>query len=294
MPSGHGSHSHSSHSSHSFGGSRSSHSRGSFGGSRSYRPTMRWRPHTTIFFGRPIYLGTARARTVSVLGILTVLAILATVFLGFAWMVFQDEVDMIRDHYKDYTAIAEHAANYKNDSFRVEGTVTRFQEYKDSGKYRILYKFTVNGFTIEDGYSFYVYDRATAQDLYSQGTVMLALEVNKDTISSIYVDSVPLDYWQTKLTDDAEYVENVALRNGVRLGTLVALGVVVLIIVSQIAIQATAKKATPEQIAANNADSNTASANQNTPTGTWRCGYCGTLNDDKHPSCEGCGAKRQK
>ena len=55
-----------------FGGGRS-HSSGHFagrsGGTRSYIPSFRWRPHTTVIFGRPVYLGAGRARATSLLTI---------------------------------------------------------------------------------------------------------------------------------------------------------------------------------------------------------------------------------
>ena len=161
----------------------------------------------------------------------------------------------------------------------------------------MLYEFetTLGQLTTVDGYSYYVYDYATAQAYWEQGTVILALSNTNDKITTV-TDSVPLDYMKTVVEDDAAYLYFTEMRNGFRAGTLVTLGAVAVMVVAALVIPATAKKATAEQLAENHATSgNAQTANQSSPdTGIWRCGYCGNMNDSSKHRCDGCGAKRQK
>ena len=296
MPSGHsGSRS---HSGGHFSGGRShssSHSGGhfggiSFGGSRgSSRPSMRWRPHTTIIFGRPVYLGAGRVRAVSALGILIVVAMIISVLLGLGWYATEDDLSLIRGNYKKYQAMAETAA--EDARYQLWVSVNAIEQYNDTGKYCIFYDFN-------DGHSFYVYTYAEAKDLLENG-VVLALG-NKNTQITRATDSVPLDYKDTVLSDDAEYLDYLETRNVMRVITLGMIGLTIAAVVAAVVVPMTAQKATPEQIAASKGEGNPAGDGTNannqdsTSTGTWRCAYCNTLNDISKNGCDGCGAKRQK
>ncbi|MCM1404558.1 MAG: hypothetical protein NC133_03630 [Prevotella sp.] len=295
MPSGHG-HSSGGHFGGGFSGSRSG---GHFGGSRSVgsRPLVSfggrgWRhPHTMIFFGRPVYLGSARAGTVSILGVLIVLAIIASVIMGIGWAGVQEDLTTICDDYAFYQQMALDAAD--DEVYQLTATVTSYKQYHDSGKYCLFYTFeTPTGYTVE-GFTFYVYDYNTAHQLKSTG-VVIALDTPKYQTTAV-TDSVPLDFKDTVLTDDVEYVEYLSLRNGLRTGTLVALGVTAALIVLAILVPLTAKRATAEQLAENAKTDNgsTTSTASNTNHGTWRCQYCNTVNDTSKQNCEGCGAQRQ-
>lgn len=293
MPSGHHSSGH--HGGHFSGGhSRSSHSGGHFSGSRSSgtrtgMSTLRWRPHTTVIFGRSVYLGAGRARTVSVLGILLVLALFAAFGLGMAWMDAGERLGVVKDDYAFYHNMAETA------KYTTTGKVTRIELYDyESGKYCIFYTFANpnTGITVE-GWSMYVYDADTVPTVGD--SIELVISCAEEDISKA-TDSVPLDYKNTVLTDDAEYNYFNGMVNGFRAGTLIAGGAAVLMVVGSLAITMSAKKATPEQLAANNQSNTTTTTNAGSgaDTGTWRCGYCSTLNDSSKTRCDGCGAKRQK
>ncbi len=294
MPSGHG-HSSGGHFggglSHSRGGghfssSRSSGSRGiSFGGRGWHHP------HVMVFWGRSVYLGPARAGAVSVLGVLIVLAIIAAVFMGIGWASTQEDLNAIRDDYDYYHNLALDAA--EDETLQTVATVTSYKQYQDSGKYMIYYTFG----PVDDGFTFYVYDYATARKLKETG-VVVALDITNDKITSV-TDSVPLDFKDTVLEDDVEYLDYSNMVGFFRTATLIVIGVIVAFIVLAILVPLTAKKATPEQIAENKkTDSNEAKDNQKdgqiaAGTGTWRCGYCKTVNDSSKHACEGCGAQRQ-
>lgn len=270
-----------------FGGSRRT---GSSGGTRAHMPSMRWRPHTTVIFGRPVYFGAGRATATSLLTVLIVLAFFVSVLLGINWSSYEDDLSVICDDYHYYQ---EMAMNAQIDAdYQVDGIVNRIEEYKDTGKYCIYYSFStgVGGYT--PGNSFYVYDEDTARYLKQHG-VRLAVD---DTYLTVSTDSVPLDYLDTALEDDAEYMEYAKMRDAWRLGTILVAGLAVAMIIAKVVISLTAKKATEEQIA----ETEKAKAGQSTsataeaPNGTWRCVYCNTLNDSTKTECDGCGAGRQK
>ncbi|MCQ2381987.1 MAG: hypothetical protein MJ054_01645 [Clostridia bacterium] len=290
---------------------RSSRSSSSSSGSRPiYRPW--YSPRVVVFGGRQVYLGTGRASAVSILGVLIIIAIIATVVMGIGWAAckddyneYADKVKTIEADYKTYHEMANFA--FSNPSWQGQGKVTSSDEFEHSGKYCIYYTFEAgNGEIVGDGYSFYVYDYATVLELKKNG-VQLALECPYEK-SNGRTDSVPLNYKDTTLQDDAEYLAYVELRDDayleyrelskvLRIGTFVGIGVIVALVVADVMVKASANKATAEQVAANSQSVNNVSSgaqNQNTATGTWRCVYCGTLNDNSKERCDGCGAKRQK
>lgn len=271
----------------SFGGS--SHFGGSHrssGSSRVHMPSMRWRPHTTVIFGRPVYFGAGRATTSSLLSVLIVLAVMVAVVLGINWYNCEEDLALMRDNYNYYHEMAVNAD--LDPDYQIYATVTGIEKWKDSGKFRILYRLDYI-----DGYSFYVYDYETIKQLGDK--VLLAIDDRKTNISSL-TDSVPLDYKDTTLEDDAEYMEYAKTRDAWRLGTILVAGLAGAMFVISLIVSLTAKKATEEQIA----ETEKAKAGQSTsataevPNGTWRCVYCNALNDSTKTECDGCGAGRQK
>jgi len=301
MPSGHGGGGFSGggHSGGHFGGGSFSGSRGGhFGGARSsaamgiHRPW--YSPRVMVFGGRTVYLGSGRASAVSVLSVFVVLTIIATIIAGAIWSDAKDKLETIKADYAFYHAMAENAA--ANTNYQTTGTVTGIERYEEGTKYCIFYTFkTTSGSSTVEGYSFYVYDYASAAQLKSSGSVILALDTTVDKIIKT-TDSVPLDYKDTTLDDDDEYLHYVTTRKVARVATLGLVAVSVVLILSAVLVPLTAKKATAEQIAEskNGTSTNANNDNQNTPAGTWRCAYCGTLNDNGKERCDGCGAKRQK
>ncbi len=315
MPSGHSSGSGFSHSSGHFSGGSShsfSHSSGHFGGSSSSsrssghftssrssfsgtRPVHRpwYRPRVVVFGGRQVYLGTGRASAFSVLGVLLVIALMVSVFLGISWSNVEDTLSEQREEYTYYQEMAQYA--YEHPVYRYTANVNyEPEEYEYSGKFCINYSFeTPSGIEVK-GHSYFVYTYNEVLQLWDNGngTVEVALDCQNTEIVS-WTDSVPLDYKDMSFEADEEYVANLDSRNTLRIGTFIMIGVTVLLGAMAILIPLTAKKATAEQIAANNQTS-TDSQSQSTPTGTWRCDYCNTVNDNSKDRCDGCGAKRQK
>lgn len=277
-------------SSGSFGGghfgrssSRSSSIGGHFGrsGSSASRPSLHWRPHTTVVFGRRVYYGAGRAKASSLLSILLFYVILGAFILGFFWMDAKDDVSLICENYPYYLNMIEHAE--KNDLFTYKTAVTGYEEYKDTGKYMIYYEFN-------DGYSFYFYTKEQAIKLYNDGYVTLAIDCSRPNINE-YTDSIPMDHKEIlaagNLSEDVQYVDCVAKRNGLLAGTIIVAGLAVAMIIAKVAISLTAKKATAEQVAES-------SGTKSTSVNGWRCEYCNSLNDATKTTCDGCGASRQK
>ncbi len=316
MPSGHsGGHSggghfggggFSSHSGGHFSGSRSSFGGGHFGGanriggfvSRPHRPF--YRPRVVVFGGHSVYLGAGRASTVSILGVLITIALIITTIFGFSWMSCESDLKEIKSDNSTYLAIAREAA-VKGDTWQVDGTVggynsygeyLLYEQYEDSGKYCIFYSFDAHVGKVENGFSYYVYTYDEVVEMIDNG-VRLALEGPWES-STEQTDSVPLNYKDKTLQDDAEYLNRMETRKSVSMGTLVTAGIAVVLIIANVLTRATAKKATAEQIAADKQETTTGADNTTAPEGTWHWGYCGTLNDNGKERCEGCGAMRQK
>lgn len=287
-----GSHFNRGSSSSSFGGSV-------FGRSRSgshYRPSLRWRPHTTVIFGRPVYFGATRAKASSILSLLLVLGVLAAIVMGCLWGSAESDLTYIRDLYPYYANMIEKAE--LDPDYQINARVVDYEEYGDTGRYCIYYDFY--GDSQYDGFSFCHYSREEVIDLKGT-TIILAI----DTINAFvdeYTDSVPMmdkNYLLlANMEDDMEYVDTLATRDMWRIGTLVAAGISGLLIVASVLVSMTAKKATEEQIAetekAKTESANATESATETKAQTWRCAYCGSLNDNSKHSCDGCGANRQK
>lgn len=299
-----------------FSGSRSSSSfsGGHFGGSRaSFSPRPRrpfYQPRVVVFGGRQVYLGSGRASTVSVLGILIAIAVIVTAFLGIGWATagddyveYQEEMARIEADYSKYHKMAEYAAEHAE--YTVHGEVLYKEEFNDTGKYCIKYSFDTPNGKVDNGFSYYVYSQEQALDLEVHG-VDLALEKPLSSANK-YTDSVPLSYKDTTLDDDAEYVyyselynQEIAEKNDansfMKVAFFTSVGVLVGLVLLYVLVNATAGKATAEQIAADKqgTTASTTADNKTTPAGTWRCEYCDTLNDNTKERCDGCGAKRQK
>ena len=283
----------------SFGGSHFNRntSSSSFGGSsRSahYRPSLRWRPHTTVIFGRPVYFGAGRAKASSILSLLLVIGIIASIAMGCMWVSANEDLRYIQDLFPYYADMIESAET--NSRYQTEATVVGYEEYGDSGKYCFYYDFY--GDSSSDGFSFchYSYEEVVAL----LGTkIIIALDTINTRVDE-YTDSVPMmdkDYLlAADMSNDMEYIDVAATRDGWKFGTLLAGGVTGLLIVASVIVSMTAQKATEEQIA----ETEKAKAGQSTsataeaPNGTWRCVYCNTLNDSTKTECDGCGAGRQK
>ncbi len=263
----------------------------SHGGSYHPYPVRPWyRPRVVVFGGRQVYLDAGRASSASILSFLFVITLIATAILGFTWWGAQDELDLIRSDYSVYQAIARNAAT--SLEWQTVGKVYDWQEFEDTGKYRILYEFDTPKGKVDNGYSYFVYTWEQVIDMKRDG-VVLALDdklVNTNTNS----DSVPLDFKDAIMEEDAGYIDTINKINGTRLGTFIMAGISALLIVSYVLINATAKKATAEQIAADKQGTTATTDSKAAPAGTWRCEYCGVLNDNGKERCDGCGAKRQK
>lgn len=293
--------------SRSFGGSHFNRNRSSssFGGSsRSahYRPSLRWRPHTTVIFGRPVYFGAGRAKASSILSLLLVIGIIASIAMGCMWVSANEDLQYIQDSYPYYADMIESAET--DSRFQTEATVVRYEEYGDSGKYCFHYEFYGDP-KFSDGFSFCHYSYEEVNALL--GTkIIIAIDTINTRVDE-YTDSVPMmdkDYLlAADMSNDMEYIDVAAARDGWKFGTLLAGGVTGLLIVASVIVSMTAQKATKEQIeeteklknGTSEADeTKSAEMSNDNQNQTWRCSYCGSLNDMAKHSCDGCGAGRQK
>ena len=82
-----------------FGRSSGSSFGGHFGRSGNGGSSMRWRPHTTVVFGRSVYYGAGRACASSLLTIVLFYAVLAMLILGGLWFDAENKLSIIRDNY---------------------------------------------------------------------------------------------------------------------------------------------------------------------------------------------------
>lgn len=274
--------SHRSHSSH------GSHSSGGFNNSFAANMLLysMFRPRVINVFGRPVYVSRGRAGVSAILTILLVFAIFAAVVGGMVWGSAASDMSDYAGEFHDYQAMAERAKD--NESLQHNAKVVDVQKF-DNDHFRIEYELPITGKTYEknEGVSFYVYDYVTAYNYVAAGEVLVALdrtELTKDT------DSVPMDILTQSITDDGEYL---AAQQEAEVGqtiTLTALAVIAGLVVLMVLTMSTARKATAEQIATNEATKSETKTNAQSTT--WRCRYCGSRNPADHLTCDGCGAKQ--
>lgn len=274
---------------HSSSGSRSF-SGGHFGKSGSssssgYRPSLRWRPHTTVVFGRSVYFGAGRSAAISLLSIFVTIGIIISVIIGSSWWSAESSLNEFVDGFHYYQQMAEYAD--ENPDYQVYGRVYKIEPHGTTGIYCVYYNF--NSYSNE-GFSFCAYDRSTAQALLDDGDIVLAIDDKKDNMTSD-TDSVPLDFKDAVLSEDPDYKDLLAERNQWRLYGILAIGATVAMVVAALVLSTTAKKATQEQLAQDGKGSTT-QAESTTPNGSWRCSYCNNLNDSSKTECDGCGAGR--
>lgn len=275
----------------SHGGSSGSHSSGgsSFGGggsswgsssssSRSSRP-MRIRWH-----GR-VYVVSNGINGFFVCALILLIFALIPLIVGVVGQnKYIDKIEADYAYYQNMIKIAEKDPS----NLIVDGTVTDCFRNEEANKWYITYEIRKDGVVLE-GYSYSIYSMIEAQDLLGD-TIQIA--VNHKTVT-LKTDSIPMDYKDTTLTDDGEYVnEKEHLKDFVIM--LVILSVIEITVIV-FGIRSFKKHMKLE------AETSTKTKNTPLPTKetsiftekTWTCEYCGNKNDITNNKCSNCGAKRK-
>lgn len=278
-----------------FGGSRggSSRSRGSSGrsgsgGSNLIRGTVGGR--TVIFFNT---INGQRYMQERVYGIVSFLSTIIFFILFFALIPIvglsdlSGKIEQIEDDYRYYQNMityAEDKAEAGDNRYIVNARIDSIIEAELEGKYFIRYSIKLpSGGFLQNGYTFQTYTREKLNELGYEagGDLPIALEY---VPADLFVDSIDMEYKNTNLNDDAEYISHLAEKNKI-ITICTILGAVSLIIIATIIVlrvKFTKKQEEPIK----------ASSHSNIPQQPKKkyCKYCGSVVPEGEHSCKNCGA----
>lgn len=206
--------------------------------------------------------------------------VLAMCFVGIGS--FNQDIKVIEQDYARYQSMIKYAES--NDEYMIVGTVLSVHYNADAKKYYVKYSFT-NPETSKtyNGETFSVYDSYLVYSV--NDPITLAIDCKKSLINE-NTDSIPVEYKNSKLTDDGEYVGLKQDKKMVIIMVVVICGLIVLTIVFSIKNQIKQKKL--KEIAV---DSDTSSQ---TKVSEKRCAYCGSLLKENENTCSKCGASYSK
>lgn len=275
-----------SRSSSSFGGSRGSHSRSSFGyggPSRSvyhshhyHRPIrFRWRGHYYVY---------SDGMTAGV-----ALMLFALICSFFFMMIFSSNVNMIKNNinlieeeYYYYQDIISYAEANRDKGYVVEGKILDKFYNEDADRWYITYVVDLPNTNNDlEGYSYSCYTLEETRNFRRGDTIEIAVDsipVNKDT------DSINLDYKNTTLNDDGEYLvaksnlTKARLRKGIAIAIFVGLILLMLFVLW--------KKKKPEEVEKKE--------ESKVESDSSVCAYCGASYSKTRSKCPSCGASLRK
>ena len=271
----------------SHGGSGGSHGGfsggGSFGGSSFSRGSSSYgrrgpRGPRYIHFGRrTLIITTGRQSLISIFTFFLVVAFLFVLATGSALSQAKDHAKMIEEEYRYYCAMVHNAE--KNEDFIVDATVKDVFYQDQYERYYMTYSFRAdNGYECT-GYTFSIY---TLENLPMAGDEF-KLAVNSTTVTSD-TDSVPMDYVDTTLEDDGEYLyykkqinKNTLLLVGIIVGMVALVGCIVAVVL-------TAKKKEEEKEQAKEQE-------EIAKEKAKYCEYCGTKIQEGDRTCTSCGSR---
>lgn len=245
------------------------------------------------FFGPRVYVGPSyisRYESISLAMAMVGFFLFMMVFAVIGMSVNIGEKERLYDYYQLMIDLAE-----ENDKFataRVNGY------YESNGKYYLTYEFdsttSLQPYEV-DGYTYSVYTLEEAARLYDQRNITIVYDSPKGELS-YETDSIPYDYKDTVLTDDADYNSDIFLRNV--FGFIVA-GLVVAEVALGASMVHHVKKTQRETdrvysaptVSRESIDTATATKTEDKPR---YCTYCGSMVDKTDKKCSCCGSRIDK
>ena len=281
-----------SRSSSSFGGSRGGSHRSSFSSSSSRRSSYgggyysgphHHRPFRVRWGGR--YYVYSDGATVGI-AVLVFAIIFAFIFMRVGAIdvnYYKQELTKIEEDYDYYQDMIQYAENNRDRGYIVEGEVVDKFYNEDAGKYYIVYKVDVPDSMFDlQGYTYSVYTLEETSN-FRRGE---SIEIAVDTVPvTSQTDSINVDYKNTTLEDDGEYV--ITKNNLTKARLQKWISVVVFIGLIVLLVYITWKKKKPEESSEKKEEAKVEST-------TYKCAYCGSTYSKTRAKCPSCGASLRK
>ena len=186
-------------------------------------------------------------------------------------------------YYQDMISDAEEHLAEGDDSYFVDGIIVSKFKNEKCDKWYITYYFFDKDNKKVDGYTYSIYTWEQVKDMDNGDIIKLAVDskpITQDT------DSINVDYKNTSLMDDGEYVKIVKSKKNTRNVAIIFICIATTLIGASIFIRVKASKKVLED---DNDSSNTNSSND----GYRRCRFCDRVLDEDETYCKDCGAKVQ-
>lgn len=254
---------------------------------RDTRPRGFVHHRSVVFLGNGTgYIASWADRLFSIFTSLFVIGLIASIFTMFFGLSYKDDMKLIKEEHSYYCSVIDYAE--ANTDYLIDGVIMGKVLNTDCNKYYIRYYFTsYSGKRIENT-TFSIYTKEQADAFISGATIKLAVDSLPLTLQT---DSINVDYKNSKLTDDGEYVK--AEKKFKTFTTVsVSIGVVsVIILITGIVVRAKAtnRKGEDEYEEQSSTPSTTPTQEFNTQK---FCCYCGgRINSSIY--CPYCGEKQK-
>ena len=282
-----------------FSGGGHGHSSSSGSSSRS-RGTVNG--HSVVIFngfgGRRYYVSNGVSSGMSIMSFFAICLIaIGIILLNLGYTVAADNkqaIQTIEQDYAKYQSFVTRATN--NPDYKTTANVIAKERYKSSDKYCLRYEFKDKNGQMVEGYTFYTYTEAEANEAFMLDELEIALDTLNTKITQL-TDSVDMHYGQTTLEDDAEYLYLISkdvkgIERGFKLGGYFALlGGIALIVVSIVIYYKKRKLYEENQKAQEVAKKEAEEAAK--PKSKF-CVYCGSKISEQDKKCSSCGASVRK
>ena len=255
---------------------------GSFGGG-FYRP----RRNVIIFWGGRHYHYSEKS-SVALRALITLffVSLIFAIIFNFTCVTSFGQVKKIEQDYTYYQEMISNAE--QNAEYLKIGKVTGHFYNEDAGKWYFTYSLPISETLKLEGYSFSLYTLSELKSYPVNSSIEIAVDF--PTINS-NTDSVPMNYKDTDLMQDGEYVHSKNTANGSLIASIICYvasagcvaGYIVTAIKNGELKEETSSTPKPTQPSIDNA-----------PKDVWKCEYCGNINKTENQKCTQCGAKRNK
>ena len=254
------------------GGSRSSRSSGGV----SHRPRG---PRYFHFGHRTLIITTGRQSVISIFIFFIVMALMFMFSLVSTRSSYKEELSMIEEEYRYYQDMIVYAEANKDDGYVIKAKVKETQYSTELGKYRFIYSFKTDNGSIVNGYTFYIYDLENMPRTNQE----FDLAVDSVPVTS-NTDSIPVDYKNTVLEDDAAYTYLKAEIKSVTIYIVLSVVVVIGLVGAIALVVFTSKKKEEEQ-------KEEEKQKEIIEEKKKYCEYCGTKINEEDKICPQCGAR---
>lgn len=246
------------------------------------------------------YMRTSHSALITFLRVLMYICIVGCFITGSLCMnenSFKHEIERQYTYYQQLVSNAKIQEAQGRDYIIEAIAYSCYPRYDSNGKYRILYKFETMSGSYNDGYTFDTYTKEEAEAIVKNGYITIAVDSYPITM---YTDSVDVEYGNTTLEDDGQYVYTVKKVNKLlTIAISFGAGILILGVLQVVLTKKFTKKEDEKDLAEalkpSGGDSSqqtySHTTNVNYPSRKKRkCVYCNSRIKDGEDTCSRCGA----